>query len=209
MKIAKLIDGVMTVMESSTEFPNTSFPEGVPTESFLSENSYYKVEEPTFNPDTEKTADIAPVLVGNVVQTKEVVALSEEELSAKLALRVEALVLSVDANVDTIYRAVIGDRAVEYERAATEAKAYAAAGFTGTVPPYVATWVAASGFTPQAATENILAQSAAWESAALALRQYRLQAKAQLRAATTTADVDAAMLSWNSFLVYIQSQLSS
>lgn len=99
----------------------------------------------------------------------------------------------IDTAADTARRAVAGDplRAVEYDRAATEAHAFASAGYQGEVPPMVAAW-AINGRTPQQAAESILHEAAQYTAALVQLRTVRLQAKEQIRAAMAEGNVEQA-----------------
>lgn len=88
----------------------------------------------------------------------------------------------IDAAADAARKAVAGDplRAVEYERAALEAQAFADAGYQGDVPPMVAAW-AINGRTPQQAADNILGEAAQYQAALVQIRALRLQAKELIR----------------------------
>lgn len=113
----------------------------------------------------------------------------------------------ITADVDAVYRAVIGERQFEYTEAEAQALAYKTAGYTGTVPPFVASWVTASGKTPTAAADDILAQAGAWRAAAGAMRAARLTHKAQAQAATTYAQLDAVRASWATSIGAIKAAL--
>ncbi len=104
-----------------------------------------------------------------------------------------SLCLSIDHVADTARRAVAGDplRAVEYDRAASEAKAFAAAGYQGPVPPMVAAW-AINGRTAQQAADDILREAAQYNSALVQLRTTRLQAKELIRQAMANGNVEQA-----------------
>ncbi|MCY1363499.1 hypothetical protein D9M69_502650 [compost metagenome] len=93
------------------------------------------------------------------------------------------LCAQIDAAADIARRAVAGDplRAVEYERAATEAQAFANAGYQGDVPPMVAAW-AINGRTAQQAADDILGEAEQYNDALVLIRTVRLQAKEQIRA---------------------------
>lgn len=95
--------------------------------------------------------------------------------------------LQIDAAADAARVAVLGDplRALEYERAATEAKAFAAAGFVGDVPPSVQSWADAAELTPQAAAESITVEADAWLTALYAIRAARLKGKQGVSKAET------------------------
>ncbi|MCT4497631.1 hypothetical protein N0U25_07490 [Pseudomonas sivasensis] len=85
----------------------------------------------------------------------------------------------IEEAADLARSAALGDplRAVELDLAASEAKAFAAAGYEGDVPLSVQAWVDAAGLSPQAATESILAESAAWIDALQKIRAARLKGK--------------------------------
>ena len=88
----------------------------------------------------------------------------------------------IDEAADAARIAVLGDslRALEYERAATEAKAFAATGYTGDMPPSVQAWADAAELEPQAAADSIIAEANAWQAALYAIRAARLKGKQQV-----------------------------
>ena len=93
------------------------------------------------------------------------------------------LCAQIDEAADRAREAVAGDplRAVEYQRAAIEAKAFKDAGYpAGSVPPMVEAW-AIGGRTAQQAADNILSEEAAYNGALVWLRTTRLAAKEQIR----------------------------
>lgn len=95
------------------------------------------------------------------------------------------LCAQIDAAADSARAQVAGDplRAVEYQLAATEAQAFAAAGYPAeAVPRTVAAW-AINGRTAQQAADNILTEAAQYNEALYLLRETRLQAKEQVRQA--------------------------
>lgn len=112
---------------------------------------------------------------------------------AHLTALLYGLCSQIDHAADDARRAVAGDplRAVEYDRAAAEALAFAAAGYQGEVPPMVAAW-AIGGRTPQQAADSILAEAAQYNGALVQLRTVRLQAKELIRAAMVAGDVEQA-----------------
>lgn len=99
----------------------------------------------------------------------------------------------VDNAADAARLEVAGDplRAVEYDRAAAEAKAFKDTGYQGEVPSMVAAW-AISGRTPQQAAESILVEAAQYNGALVQLRTTRLQAKELIRAAMAAGDINQA-----------------
>lgn len=105
----------------------------------------------------------------------------------------DMLCAKVDAAADAARRAVAGDplRAVEYDRAASEAQAFATAGYQGEVPPMVAAW-AINGRTAQQAADDILREAAQYNGALVQLRTVRLQAKEQIRTLMAASQVGQA-----------------
>lgn len=114
------------------------------------------------------------------------------------------LIRQIDADTDAIYRAVQGDRAMEYVLAESDAKAYKAAGYTGTVPDSVASWASAKGQTATWAADDILTTATGWRQAQSAIRATRLTCKEQARAATDLAPVVA---QWAGFLMTVKAAL--
>lgn len=105
------------------------------------------------------------------------------------------LCASIDAAADSAYIQIGGPspgRLAEYQQANTDAQAFKAAGYTGTVPPTVASWVTASGMTAQAAADNIIATATAWIAVLEAIRDARLVGKKSVNDATTVTDAQAA-----------------
>lgn len=107
-----------------------------------------------------------------------------------------ALCGSIDAAADAARAAVAGDplRAVEYEKAATEAQDFKDAGYpSDAAPRTVAAW-AISGRTARQAADNILAEAAAYIEALYQIREARLGAKEQVRQAMAANQVEQARL---------------
>lgn len=103
---------------------------------------------------------------------------------------------SIDTAADAARLAVAGDplRATEYERAAAEAQAFKDAGYPAEpVPRTVSAW-AINGRTAQQSADSILAESAAYTEALYLLRETRLRAKEQVRAAMAEDNQEFAQL---------------
>lgn len=117
---------------------------------------------------------------------------TELQASNRQTLLIE-LCQAIDSAADSARRAVAGDplRAVEYDLAASEAQAFAAAGYQGEVPPMVAAW-AIDGRTAQQAANDILREAAQYNGALVQLRTMRLQAKSLIRAAMAEGNVEQA-----------------
>lgn len=104
------------------------------------------------------------------------------------------------SDVDAIYAMAIGNRAEEYKQAEADARAYAAAGYTGTPTAYVSGWAAAKGLTSQQSADAIIARADALVAAKLSLRNQRFTSQAAMSAATTRAELDTAVAAWNAFV---------
>lgn len=122
----------------------------------------------------------------------------------------EELCALVDAAADAARRAVAGDplRAVEYDRAASEAQAFADTGYPADeVPRTVAAW-AINGRTAQQAADSILTEAAVYTEALYVIREVRLAAKDKIRALMAACEaaqaqhvVDQALASLNAAVV--------
>jgi hypothetical protein len=119
------------------------------------------------------------------------------------------LCAEIDAAADAARRAVAGDplRAVEYDRAASEAQAFAAAEYQGEAPPMVAAW-AINGRTAQQAADDILREAAQYNGALVQLRTVRLQAKEQIRTFMAANQIEEAQLLAEQTIAAIEAAVS-
>lgn len=128
-----------------------------------------------------------------------------------LAAAQAAAIAKTYIDVDAVYEAAIGRRATEYADAESEARAYAAAGYTGIAGEYV------DGFarrnptgivqTSQWAAQQIIGRADAFNSAALSMRTTRFDRQADMRAATTAAELATAVTAWSNFIATLRAQL--
>lgn len=105
-----------------------------------------------------------------------------------------SLARQIDAAADAARSLVAGDplRAVEYDRAASEAQAFAEAGYpANAVPRTVAAW-AINGRTAQQAADSILVEAAAYTEALYVIRETRLAAKERIRTLMDAGEVEQA-----------------
>jgi len=112
------------------------------------------------------------------------------ELAPDTAQMTAELCRYIDVAADRARHTVAGDplRALEYDRAATEAKSFAAAGYPADdVPRTVAAW-AINGRTAQQAADSILVEAAAYTEALYRIREARLYAKQAVSAAAASGD---------------------
>lgn len=118
-----------------------------------------------------------------------------------------AFILQIDTDADALIRAVIGERASQYEGAERESLAYKAAGYTGAVPPKVQAWATANNQTATWASDSQIATAEAWRSAENALYAKRLLLKETARGAVDAAGLDDSKAQWSSFMSALRLQL--
>lgn len=123
-----------------------------------------------------------------VFQGQSYVGFSFSGLPLAAALTVAAA--QIDQAADAARLAVVGDslRAIEHEQAAVEAKAFAAGGYIGDMPPSVQCWADAAELEPKAAADSIIVEAEEWQAAMYAIRSARLKGKQRvLKAASHDA----------------------
>jgi hypothetical protein len=82
-------------------------------------------------------------------------------------------------------------QAVVYVRKAEQAQRFAAAGFAGEPPPYIAREAAESGLTPQALAEQIIDTGSQWDDVlSPAIEAARMRAKRRVQTATTAEEIN-------------------
>ncbi len=163
--------------------------------------------EPAYNPLTHSLIRNPPALVGSVwTQQWSVTALTSEEAAAALTAARAQFILQVDAEVDALYAAAIGNRGPEYADAERDALAYIAAGYTGTVPPSVQSWATAKSWTATEAADDIAAAATQLNGAKQAIRAARLLRKEQARVAAA-ATLPTVQAQWAGFVAFIKNQL--
>lgn len=113
----------------------------------------------------------------------------------------------IDAASDSLYHAVLGARAQEYNVARGQAQAFAQGGYNGAAPTSVASWAQAKNQTAQWAADDILATAALWEQAMQTIRAARLLAKEQVRSASGPNTVQQAQAAFTQALQTIRSNL--
>lgn len=106
----------------------------------------------------------------------------------------ERLCAAIDSAADSARQKCIGDplRAAEYQRTASEATAFKAAGYPAkAVPRAVASW-AISGRTAREAADDILRESDRYDEALYTIREQRLGAKERVRSLVDEGKIDQA-----------------
>lgn len=117
----------------------------------------------------------------------------------------DATLARIDALCDAARLGVVGDaaRIKEYERTEAQARQYKAQGYPADVPTTVksaqqAKW--REGWTAQQACDDIIAAADRWLAALDAIRDLRLKAKEDVRAASGKGEIDAAMTAFTTTL---------
>lgn len=131
-------------------------------------------------------------------------AIAATEAARVLTVSRASLIRQIDIDTDAIYRAVQGDRAMEYVLAESDAKAYKAAGYTGTVPDSVASWASAKTKSATWAADDILATATGWRQAQASIRATRLACKEQARVGNNMTPIVA---QWSGFVAAIKTAL--
>lgn len=131
--------------------------------------------------------------------------------TATLAELKAAAIAKTYRDVDAIYDDAIGRRATEYKEAEEAARAFASAGFTGSVSVYVSSFAqynpTGSVQTNQWSAEQIIARADAFLLAQSAMRTMRFARQAQMQAAEDLAALAAAVAAWGGFILNLRSQL--
>lgn len=116
------------------------------------------------------------------------------------------------ADVDGLYALAIGNRGAEYQKAEAQARAYAAAGYTGTPSEYITAYAVSNATgevqTNQWSADAIIARADALDAAQVALRSQRFASQAAIRAAADYAALDAAVAEWSAFVQTIRAALA-
>lgn len=126
------------------------------------------------------------------------------------ALKTEALSAAY-SDVDKVTFDAVGNRVEEYKAAETAARAYADAGYTGTVDEYVSSYAlhnpTGAEQTNQWAADQIVARADSFRAAQKSMRAQRFESQAAIRAATTPDELEAAVNTWDAFIASTRSQL--
>jgi hypothetical protein len=114
-------------------------------------------------------------------------------------------------DVDAVYKAAVGRRTTEYEKAEDAARAYKAAGYTGEISTRVSKYAEKNSTgvaqTNRWATDQIIARADAFHAAEDSMRDARFDSQADMRAATTQVELDAAVAEWDSFIAATRADL--
>ena len=113
---------------------------------------------------------------------------------AQLRERAYLLVDGAAGQARLRYITSVPGQAETYTRKETQARTWAAAGFTGPAPSFIAAEATALGVTPQSVAENVIALADSWENGkGPEIEAARIGGKAAITAATDAAGVEVAM----------------
>lgn len=192
-------------------FHNSSFSLETEVLDTIGVDVVYTGELPVLAWDEELIFEGIQLVDGKYKEVYSTKKLSAAALHALFMSKKSRSLTTINNDDNKIYADVIGNKATEYLDAANEARAYKTAGYPTTVGEdsynLVASWAKAKRWTLQQAAEDILAQEADWKGAAKLIRDHRLQAKEDVKRATTVEEVESAMTIWNTFVKNIRTQL--
>lgn len=161
--------------------------------------------------DEREDGPLPEITLGGMVREGGALVFDAERAAASNAGAMQqaivAFVRRVDADVDAIYAAAVGNRGPEYDQAALDAAAFKAASYVGTAPASVASWAAAKGWTEKVAADDILLAAGRLAQARDAIRVARLLRKEQARAAPGLAALGLIEQTWAGFVAAIRAQL--
>lgn len=122
--------------------------------------------------------------------------LDESKQAELLNASCQALCTTIDRAADTARAKVVGDptRALEYQKAAEEAQAFADAGYPADAVPRTVSAYMLGARTATQAADSILAEAAAYNEALYFLRETRLAAKEAIAALIAAGELAQAQL---------------
>jgi hypothetical protein len=126
---------------------------------------------------------------------------SQEALVPTLQVLIGNFIIKIDLDADALIRAVIGERASQYEGAEREALSYKAANYTGNIPSKVQAWATAKNQTAQWAADSQVEMAVLWRNAENELYAKRLILKEAARNSTDVTELDTVKSGWNEFVV--------
>ena len=133
--------------------------------------------------------------------------IEEGDLPAMIAAAIE----QTYADNDAVTRAAVGDRVNEYAVAAADARAYAAAGYTGPVDRSVCSYAQDNGTnvaqTNEWAARAIIARADAFDWAQDEMRAKRFNFQRAMRNCSTPAELAYVLLLWDQFIAGLRAQL--
>lgn len=169
------------------------------------------IESQSYADDATLISNAASAGFNNV----EIRIVSQQELDLLIAARtplsskINNAITKTYTDVDSIYSFAIGNRSEEYKQAEAAALAYQAAGYIGSVSEYISSWATSNApMTNAQSADAIIARAVALRSAMVAMRTQRFVSQAAMRAATTNAELNSALSTWNTFVATTKAALT-
>lgn len=135
---------------------------------------------------------------------------SELQLNAFANAKAKALV-KINTDDNAIYEKAVGNKLSEYQQAEIDALAFKVGGYIADpIPKSIKSWQDARwrlNWTAQDAADDIILQATKWRMASDVIREKRLKAKEDGKAALTIEELNTVMAQWNGFVAYIYSQI--
>jgi hypothetical protein len=131
MKLAKVTDGVVEVVDSASEWPNVSLPKAGPDAQWREENNVVLfANAPKFDSATQKRIAVAPFLEDGKCQRWQVVDLTEEDIAAiaerELTNQVNAIENEFIRQMDALKAGYSEQEVMTWPQQKDEAKAFTA-----------------------------------------------------------------------------------
>ena len=125
-----------------------------------------------------------------------------------LADAIDAAVAKCYPDIDAVYADAIGNRAVEYTDAETDARAFIAGGaVTENVSSFAVSNPTGQPQTNQWAAEQIIARADAFKTAQVAMRTQRFDTQSAIRACASLATLAQVVYLWDQFITNLRTQL--
>lgn len=165
MKLAKVTDGVVSIVDGATEWPNVSFPKHGPNAEWMSENGVVPfAAAPTFDNSTHKRVSVAPFIQDGKCHRWQVVAKTDDEIAVERELeqkRVDkALKDFLEGEVDFLTQEYSPSEVASWHVQLAEARAFQSDNAAPT--PLIDAIIAESGEAKQDMVDNIIAKNAAF-----------------------------------------------
>ena len=147
MKLAKVTDGVVKIVDSASVWPNVSFSKSGPNAEWMAHNNVVPfAKSPSFDSLTQKRVRVTPFLEDGNCQQWQVIDLTTEEIASRnLANQVKEIENNFTRQIDELKAEYSEQEVVTWPQQKDEAQAFAADPLADV--PLIAAIAAASGET--------------------------------------------------------------
>lgn len=158
MKLAKVTDGVVEIVDSASEWPNVSFPKSGPDTEWMAQNGVVPfAKSPSFDSLTQKRVRVTPFFENEKCQQWQVIDLTAEEIAGRnLANQVKEIENNFTRQIDELKADYSEQEVVTWPQQKDEAQAFAADPLADV--PLIAAIAAASGETVEEVAARINAK---------------------------------------------------